>query len=232
MQRLAKSLLQKNAFSFSAGYFSHRPTADNNDSTPFDFTPENYKEVEKLLAKYPSNWKRSTIIPLLTLAQKQNDNFLSLSAMRKVAKIAEVNEMDVYEVASFYTMFNRERVGKFHLQICGTTPCQLRGSEQIIAACEQHLGIKSGQTTPDYMFTIQEVECLGACANAPMIQVNGEWVYEDLTPENTVQLLENLKNGTDKKGPQINRNDCEGPQGRTTLIVSLLISRALTSLRK
>jgi NADH dehydrogenase (ubiquinone) flavoprotein 2 len=181
--------------------------------------------VEKILAKFPSNWKRSAIIPLLHLAQKQSDNFLSLSAMRKVAKITEVNEMDVYEVASFYTMFNRERVGKFHLQICGTTPCQLRGSEAIIAACEKHLGIRSGETTKDHLFTIQEVECLGACANAPMLQVNGEWVYEDLTPENTVELLENLKGGKEKRGPQINRNDCEGPQGRTSLKVCCCLDR-------
>lgn len=142
--KLSRQLLQKNAFSFSGGYFSHRPASDNNDSTPFDFTEDNYIEVHKILGKFPSNWKRSAIIPLLTLAQKQNNNFLSLSAMRKVAKITEVNEMDIYEVASFYTMFNRERVGKFHLQVCGTTPCQLRGSEAIIAACEKHLGIKSG----------------------------------------------------------------------------------------
>lgn len=185
-----------------------------------------------ILKKYPPNWKRSAIIPLLHLAQKQNNNFLPLSAMRKIAKITEVNEMDVYEVATFYTMFNRERVGKFHLQICGTTPCQLRGAEKIIEACEKHLGIKSGQTTNDYMFTIQEVECLGACANAPMLQVNGEWVYEDLTPENTVQLLENLKKGTDKKGPQINRNDCEGPQGRTTLKVFLSLCRMFKPTKK
>ena len=177
------------------------------------------------MAKYPSNWKRSAIIPLLHLAQKQENNFLSLSAMRKVAKITEVNEMDVFEVASFYTMFNRERVGKYHLQICGTTPCMLRGSEKIIETCEKYLGIKNGQTTPDYMFTIQEVECLGACANAPMLQVNGEWVYEDLTPENTVQLLESLQKGVEKKGPQIARNDCEGPMGRTSLKVSTISFR-------
>ena len=127
-KRLSYSLFTKGKFNFSAGYFSHRTTADNNDSTPFDFTEENYKEVYNLLDKYPPNWKRSAIIPLLHLAQKQNNNFLSLNAMKTVAKICEVNEMDVYEVASFYTMFNRERVGKFHLQICGTTPCQLKGS--------------------------------------------------------------------------------------------------------
>ena len=211
--------LTRSCYKFSGGYFSHRETAENNDSTPFDFTRDNYSEVEKILAKYPPNWRRSAIIPLLTLAQKQNDNFLSLSAMRKVAKITQVNEMDVYEVASFYTMFNREKVGKFHLQICGTTPCQLRGSEAIIEACEKHLGVKNGETTPDYLFTIQEVECLGACANAPMLQVNGEWVYEDLTPESTVKLLNDLQNGTEKRGPQIDRNDCEGPMGRTSLKV-------------
>lgn len=116
-------------------------------------------------------------------------------------------------------MFNREKVGKFHLQICGTTPCQLRGSEGIIAACEKHLGVTKGHTTADGLFTIQEVECLGACVNAPMIQINGEWVYEDLTPENTVQLLEDLKAGKEKRGPQINRNLSEGPSGRTTLKV-------------
>lgn len=223
MQRLAKALLTPVRYPFSAGYFSHRETESNNDSTPFDFTADNYQEVQKILNKYPSTWKRSAIIPLLTLAQKQNNNFLSISAMRKVAKITEVNEMDVYEVASFYTMFNRERVGKFHLQICGTTPCQLRGSEDIIATCEKHLGIKNGETTKDGLFTIQEVECLGACSNAPMLQVNGEWVYEDLTPESTIQLLENLQKGTDKKGPQIDRNDCEGPQGRTTLKVNFIV---------
>lgn len=95
----------------------------------------------------------------------------------------------------------------------------LRGAEKIIAACEKHLGIKKGHTTADGLFTIQEVECLGACVNAPMMQVNGEWVYEDLTPENTVQLLERLKEGKEVKGPQIDRNLSEGPHGRTSLKV-------------
>lgn len=118
-------------------------------------------------------------------------------------------------------MFNRERVGKFHLQICGTTPCMLRGAEAIISACEKHTNTKKGHTSEDGLFTIQEVECLGACVNAPMMQINGEWVYEDLTPENTVQLLEDLKSGKAKKGPQIDRNMSEGPSGRTTLKVRL-----------
>lgn len=208
----------KPATFFSTQMSSHRPSNDNSESVPFDFTKENYQHIEKILSKYPKNYKRSAVIPLLTLAQKQNNNFLSLSAMKKVSKILEISEMDVFEVASFYSMFNREKVGKFHLQICGTTPCQLCGSREIIAACEKHLGIKNNETTPDGLFTIQEVECLGACANAPMLQINGEWVYEDLTAQNIVELLEKLKKGeTVKLGPQTHRKNCEGPQGRTTL---------------
>ena len=202
---------------FSAQMSSHRPAPDNTESVPFDFTKENYALVDRILAKYPSNYKRSATIPLLTLAQKQNNNFLSLSAMKKIAKILEVAEMDVFEVASFYSMFNREKVGKFHLQICGTTPCRLCGAQEVIAACEKHLGIKNNETTPDGLFTIQEVECLGACANAPMLQLNGEWVYEDLTPANTIELLEKLKKGEAKKGPQNHRKNSEGPLGRTSL---------------
>lgn len=120
------------------------------------------------------------------LAQEQNNNFLSLSAMNKVAEILEIPQIDVYEVASFYTMFNWTRVGKFHLQICGTTPCMICGSEKIIHALENHLGIKIGETTKDMLFTLSEVECLGACANAPMMQVNNHWVYEDLDENNII----------------------------------------------
>lgn len=213
-----RSFVFNSKFAFSSQMSSHRPSPENSESVPFDFTKENYSVIDNILSKYPKNYKRSAVIPLLHLAQKQNDNFLSLSAMKKISKILEISEMDVFEVASFYSMFNREKVGKYHLQICGTTPCQLCGAREIIAACEKHLGIKNNETTPDGLFTIQEVECLGACANAPMLQLNGEWVYEDLTPENIVELLEKLKKGEPvKKGPQTHRKNCEGPQGRTSL---------------
>ena len=203
---------------FSSISVQHQDTEDNNDSVPFEFTEANYKEINKIVSRYPSNYKRSGIIPLLMIAQKQNDNFLSLPAMRKVAKVLEVPEMDVFEVASFYTMFNRQKVGKIHLQVCGTTPCLLCGSDKIIEALEKHLGIKNGETTADGWYTIQEVECLAACANAPMMQVNNEWVYEDLTPDNVIELIEKLKKGEEvKKGPQNHRLNCEGPQGRTCL---------------
>lgn len=214
VQKIQKFVPKRNFCSF----VNHRPSPANTESLPFEFTPENYKLIENILSKYPANYRRSGALPVLMMAQKQNDNFLSLSAMKKVAKILEMPEMEIFEVASFYTMYNREKVGKFHLQVCGTTPCMVRGAENIIKTCEKHLGIHSGETTADGLFTIQEVECLGACANAPMIQINGEWVYEDLTPENTIQLIEDLKAGKEvKKGPQNSRVNAEGELGRTTL---------------
>ena len=162
---------------FSA-FSNHRNTEDNNDDTPFEFTKENYEKIQELLNKYPTNYKESACIPALFIAQKQNDNFLTLSAMNKVAKVLDMQPMQVYEVASFYTMFNRTRVGKYHLQVCGTTPCQLRGSRDIIKAIQDHAGIEMDGTSEDGLFTVSEVECLGACVNAPMIQVNNEYVYE------------------------------------------------------
>jgi NADH dehydrogenase (ubiquinone) flavoprotein 2 len=215
---VAKSFNIKTVRAFSR-YNQHRDTPNNNDSVPFEFSKENYQEINKVLSRYPSNYKMSAVIPLLHIAQKQNDNFLSIAAMNKIAKILEISEMAVYEVATFYTMFNREKVGKYHLQICGTTPCMLCGSREVTHAIEEYVGCKLGETSPDGLFTLEEVECLGACANAPMIQVNGEWVYEDLTPENVIPMLEKFKNGEQPvKGPQNGRNRAEGPQGRTTLI--------------
>ena len=143
---------------FSSVYVNHREDPTNTDSIPFDFTPENYNQIDKLLAKYPSNYKKSALLPALFIAQKQNNNFLSLSAMKKVAEVLEIPEIDVFEVAAFYTMYNRERVGKYHLQFCGTTPCMIRGSREVMKACEDHLGIKCGQTTKDGLFTIVEVD--------------------------------------------------------------------------
>jgi len=117
-------------------------------------------------------------MPLLWLAQEQNNNFVSLAAMKKIAKILEIPDMAVYEVATFYTMFNRTKVGKYHLQMCGTTPCLLRGSRAVLEKAMEHLGVTKDHMTSDGLFTISEVECLGACANAPMMQVNNQEFYE------------------------------------------------------
>ena len=149
---------QKLRHSFSTVQVSHTPDPHNTTSHIFNFNPENEQKIEILLKKYPSNYKRSAVIPMLFIAQEQNQNFLSLSAMNKVAEILEIPPIDVYEVASFYTMFNRTKLGRFHLQVCGTTPCMVRGAEKIIQALEDHLNIKVGETTPDMLFTISEVE--------------------------------------------------------------------------
>ena len=125
-QRGIKQLAATQRFSFGA-FPNHRNTEDNLEETPFEFSDESYATIQELLKKYPDNYKSSACIPVLFIAQKQNDNFLTLSAMHKTAKILEMTPMQVYEVASFYTMFNRTRVGKYHLQVCGTTPCMLRG---------------------------------------------------------------------------------------------------------
>ncbi|KAE8215658.1 hypothetical protein CF327_g1087 [Tilletia walkeri] len=197
----------------------HRETDYNNASIPFSFNEGNSKIAKEIIAKYPAQYKKAAVIPLLDLGQRQNSGWTSISVMNEVARILEMPPMRVYEVASFYTMFNREPVGKYFLQLCTTTPCMLGGcgSTKILEAIEKHLGIKAGQTTSDKLFTLVEVECLGACANAPMVQINDDF-FEDLTPETTVKVLDNLRAGKPvKPGPQSGRHSSEAAQGRTAL---------------
>jgi len=191
----------------------HRDSAENNDSTPFDFTAENMKIVKDIMARYPDNYKRSGVIPLLTLAQTQNKGFLTLNAMKKVAEILETPPIRVYEVATFYTMFNRSKMGKYHLMVCGTTPCMVRGAPKIKDALCDHLGIKDyGESTSDGLFTLSEMECMGCCVNAPMICVADYTkgvegftynYYEDITTADAIEIVETLKKGgTPKVGSQ------------------------------
>lgn len=203
----------------------HIDTPDNTQEVHFDFTAENYKRVELVLAKYPKNYKQSGIIPLLDMAQRQAGGWLPVAAMDKVAQICGVSPPRVYEVASFYTMFNRTKVGKYFIQLCGTTPCMICGSEDIKRTIEGHLGIKSGGTTKDGLFTLLEVECLGACANAPMVQLNDDY-YECLTPETTIELLEACRAGNPPPMgrwgslPMNGQVSCEGPLGKTSLFAT------------
>lgn len=159
------------------------------------------------------------MIPLLEIAQKQNKNWCSISVMNHVADVLDMPPMRVYEVATFYTMFNREPVGEHFVQVCTTTPCMLGGcgSDKIVDAITGHLGIALGETTKDNKFTVIEVECLGACANAPMVQINDKF-YEDLTPESTVKILDALKAGKQPKtGPQSARKFSE-PLGERSFL--------------
>lgn len=183
----------------------------------FEFTNENLKIIDKLLAKYPEGRQQSAVLPLLQLAQEQHNNWLPRAAMTKVAAILSMPEIRVYEVATFYTMFNLEPVGKYFIQLCGTTPCWLRGADEITKVCKEKLGIVSGETTQDEMFSLLEVECLGACANAPMVQINDDY-YEDLNADNFTKLLDDLANDRPVKiGSQIGRLNSMPEGGKTTL---------------
>jgi NADH-quinone oxidoreductase subunit E len=160
----------------------------------FNFTPENEQKITQILKKYPAGRQASAVLPLLDMAQRQNGGWLPRSAMDKVAALLHMPPIRVYEVATFYSMFNLKPVGKYLLQVCTTTPCGLRGAEDVLAVCKSHLGIGEGQTTADGLFTLMEVECLGACVNAPVVQINDDYA-EDLDPPHMVALLDTLKAG-------------------------------------
>lgn len=158
----------------------------------FQFTDDNLKKAQAYIEKYPQDKQASAILPLLDLAQRQNDGWLSQEVIEYVANFLNMPAIRVYEVASFYTMFNLKPVGRYHVQVCGTTPCWLRGAEDIMHACEAALAIKKGETTLDNLFTLSEVECLGACVNAPVVQINDDY-YENLSPESVQTTIESLR---------------------------------------
>merc|ERR1719493_118090 len=170
----------------------HKDTPENNADTPFQFTAENKARADAILSIYPDGHKRAAVIPLLDLAQRQNGGWLPISAMHHVAEVIGMPRMRVYEVATFYTMFIRQPVGKYHVQICTTTPCWLRGSDEILEAIKKNIGVGVGGTSQDKMFTLSEVECLGACVNAPMVQINDDY-YEDLTVKDMDEILNDLR---------------------------------------
>ncbi len=185
----------------------------------FAFSDENMEKITALIAKYPKGRQQSAVMPLLDLAQRQHDNWIPEAAMEEIARILDMPRIKVFEVATFYTMYNLAPKGKHHLQFCTTTPCWLRGSADVVAACEKHLGVKMGETTPDGMFTLSEVECLGACVNAPVVQRNGDEFYEDLTADNVISVLEDLKTGKTRAiGSQTGRQTSMSAAGTTTLV--------------
>ncbi|KAL3700828.1 hypothetical protein R1sor_018850 [Riccia sorocarpa] len=214
---------------YSTALNLHRNTGDNNPEVPFEFTQANLERVKEVLSHYPKNYKQSGIIPLLDLAQQQNGGWLSISSMNKIAEIVGVAPIRVYEVATFYSMFNREKVGTYHVMVCGTTPCMLRGSRDIEAALLKHLGVDRNEVTTDGKFSVGEMECMGSCVNAPMIVVadysNGVEgftynYFEDLTPESVVEIVEAYRRGEKPKHGTQNpeRLNCGPAGGLTTLL--------------
>jgi NADH-quinone oxidoreductase E subunit len=188
---------------------NRKPAAKELQPASFAFTKENLAKAKEHIAKYPEGRQASAVLPLLDLAQRQNDNWLPLAAIEHVAEILSMPVIRVMEVATFYTMFNLAPVGKFHIQLCGTTPCWLRGAADIKDLCKKKLDIDLGETSKDGMFSLCEVECLGACANAPMIQINDDF-YEDLDIKSMEKILDDLASGKQsKKGSQIGRRSSE-----------------------
>jgi len=185
-------------------------TKEKKQTNEFKFTPANLKKAKEIIAKYPQGKQRSALLPLLDIAQRQNDNWLPREALDYVADFLELPAIRVYEVATFYTMFNLTPVGKNFIQVCRTTPCWLRGSDKITEACSKKLGIGLGETTADGNFSLVEVECLGACVNAPMIQINDDY-FEDLSPELMEEIIDDLAAGKKLKvGSQTGRQ-CSAP---------------------
>jgi NADH-quinone oxidoreductase subunit E len=200
----------------------------NAEYQPKDFSFKDGAAVKEIIGRYPAGRQKSAIMPLLDLAQRQvgeegasanppYGGWIPRAAMDHIAAIVDEPPMAVYEVATFYSMYNLAPVGKYLVQVCTTTPCWLCGSAKIVDAIEKNLGVHMGESTKDGLFSTMEVECLGACANAPMIQINDDF-YEDLTPETTNSLLENLKKGVvPAPGPQNGRNKAEAVGGSKTL---------------
>ena len=188
----------------------------------FAWTNENFARAKAIIAQYPEGRQQSAVIPLLDLAQRQvgaeteTQGWLPIPVMEYVAAELDMPVIRVLEVATFYTMFNLGPVGRFHVQVCGTTPCMLRGCDDVLDACYAR-GLKKGHTTEDGLFTLTEVECLGACANAPMVQINDD-NYEDLTGESMGAILDAFARGeTPRPGPQIDRQTSCAVGGPTSV---------------
>jgi NADH-quinone oxidoreductase subunit E len=192
----------------------------------FAWTEANAEKAKEIIGRYPPGREHSAVMPLLDLAQRQvgaetnTQGWLPVPVIEFVASQVGMPYMRAYEVVSFYTMYNMAPVGRYHVQVCGTTPCMLRGSDDVLAACKNR-GLIKGQTTPDGLFTLTEVECLGACANAPMVQINDD-NFEDLTFDSMSAILEALANGeTPKPGPQ-NGRQTSAPEGGPTSLKEMV----------
>jgi NADH-quinone oxidoreductase subunit E len=193
----------------------------------FQWTPANAKLAKEIIARYPEGRQRSAVIPLLDLAQRQvgaetnTQGWLPLPVIEFVARELKMPVIRVLEVATFYTMYNIAPVGRFHVQVCGTTPCMLRGSDDLLDACAKR-GMKKGHTTEDGLFTLTEVECMGNCASAPMVQIN-DANYEDLTPDRLNHVLDELAAGRfPKEGTQDPERHTVEPVGGPTTLTAMV----------
>ena len=184
----------------------------------FEFTLDNLEKVKKIIKKYPDGKQQSAVMPLLYLAQKQNNNWIPLTAIKYIGKLLEMPYIKVYEVATFYTMYNLTPVGNHFIQVCTTTPCMIRGAYKLVEACKEKISPNENELSKDKSCSWMEVECLGACVNAPMIQINNDY-YEDLDKEKTLKIIDQiLKGETPKPGSYRGRLNTEPENNRKTLM--------------
>ena len=184
----------------------------------FEFSKKNLEEANKIIKNYPEGKQQSAVMPLLYLAQKPNDNWIPLVAMKYIAKFLNMPYIKVYEVATFYSMFNLSPVGKYFLQICTTTPCMIRGAYDIVNVCKEKISDKEKQLSKDKICSWMEVECLGACINAPMMQINDDY-YEDLDRDKTEKIINQIQNGEKPiSGSYRGRKNSEPENNRKTLL--------------
>ena len=184
----------------------------------FEFSKENLQQVQNEIKKYPKNRKASAVLALLYLVQKQNDNWIPLSAIKYVGGLLEIPYIKVYEVATFYSMFNLSPVGKYFVQVCTTTPCMIRGAKKIVDICKKHISVNQHELSNNKLCSWTEVECLGACVNAPMMQINEDY-FEDLDENKAEEIIQDLlENKLPKPGSAKNRKNTAPEQGKTTLL--------------
>ena len=184
----------------------------------FEFTLDNLEKAKKIIKKYPNKKQQSAVMPLLYIAQKQNNNWIPLAAIKFIGKLLEMPYIKVYEVATFYTMYNLSPVGSHFIQVCTTTPCMIRGAYKLVEACKEKISPNENELSKDKSCSWMEVECLGACVNAPMIQINDDY-YEDLDKEKTLKLIDQiLKGETPKPGSYRGRLNAEPENNRKTLM--------------
>ena len=189
-----------------------------NQPSSFEFSSENKIKIDEILKKYPDSKKKSAVMPLLYIAQRQNNNWIPLAAIQLIADMLDTAYIKVYEVATFYTMYNLAPVGKYFVQVCTTTPCMIRGSGKVVEMCKKHISEKQGHINKELDSSWIEVECLGACVNAPMVQINEDY-YEDLNAEKAEKIFNSFKEGTlPKIGSQSGRRGSEPIQNRTALL--------------
>ena len=184
----------------------------------FEFSKNNLKEANKIINIYPEGKQQSAVMALLYLAQKQNNNWIPLAAMKYIGKMLIMPYIKVYEVATFYTMYNLTPVGKYFFQICTTTPCMIRGSQDLVKVCKEKISENENELSKDNACSWVEVECLGACINAPMMQVNDDY-YEDLDKEKIEKIINQIEKGeTPKPGSYRGRKNSEPENNRKTLL--------------